>query len=114
MSATVVNVGFSDYDVYIGRNHPRYGRASVFANPFRMPTDGCRDVVVDKYKFWLYEMIMSGIFTREQFVEMDGMRLGCFCHPKSCHGHVLVRVIDWAVESFDLDTLKPVIFDSQE
>lgn len=96
----VVNLKYSQYDVYIGR--PKRGQAWGFGNPFEIGKDGDRDLVIYKYEAWLVEdmdfdnkdatperrnWILSNIHL------LKGKRLGCFCKPKACHGDVLARLV---------------------
>jgi hypothetical protein len=70
------------YDVYIGR-------PSKWGNPFILGKDGTREEVIRKYEEWLQtkpELIEAAK------VELKGKRLGCYCHPRPCHGHVLARI----------------------
>jgi len=77
----VVNLHKDSYDVYIGRG-------SKWGNKFIIGKDGTREEVVEKYRKW--------ILTQPQLLndlpELYGKTLGCFCHPKACHGHILVRL----------------------
>ncbi len=79
----VVNLRKEKYDVYIGR-------PSKWGNPFVIGKDGDREEVIRKYKEWIKnqpELIFS-------LDELKGKRLGCFCSPKSCHGDILVELIE--------------------
>ena len=70
--------------VYIGRGNSRANRkASKWANPFKVEKygrEGC---------------IESGLI--DDIDELDGKVLGCWCKPKSCHGDVLIRVLNTRV-----------------
>jgi hypothetical protein len=85
----VVNISSGEpYDVYIGRGRcPRTGSESPWGNPFRIGPDGSRDDVIDKYASWIVRQprLMSRI------KELRGKRLGCWCSPLRCHGHILVE-----------------------
>jgi len=84
MSKTiVVNVRDGDYDVYIGR-------PSGWGNPYRIGRDGSRDDVIRKYREW----IMKQPKLLARLPELQGKRLGCWCHPKGCHGDVLVELVN--------------------
>ncbi len=74
------------------------GRGSKWGNPFPIhnPTGNTREVVIKKYKKWLWEQIKSGRITIDDLKSLDGQRLGCFCKPLACHGDVLVQAIEWA------------------
>ena len=92
MSTTVVHVNDPDgFDVYIGRaNARRRLAASPFANPFREGRDGSRDEVIEKYRQWI--LTQPDLLAR--LSELEGQRLGCWCAPAPCHGHVLVDLIE--------------------
>ena len=77
----VVNVHREMYDVYIGR-------PSIWGNPFEIGTDGTREEVIAKYAAW----IVTQTYLMSRVHELQGMRLGCFCAPKKCHGDILARL----------------------
>ena len=82
MSRTiVVNVRRDKYDVYIGRG-------SKWGNPFPMKSECDRAYVID-----LYEDYARDRFTKEDLRPLVGMRLGCYCRPKICHGDVLIKMM---------------------
>jgi len=39
-----------------------------------------------------YKKLLKDILGQE-LLEMKGKNLGCWCHPKSCHGDVLLFII---------------------
>ncbi len=81
MPTTVVNCRIDEYDVYIGRG-------SKWGNPFIIGTHGGRFEVIRLYEEWIKQQpeLMAALY------ELKGKRLGCFCVPKMCHGHVLARL----------------------
>lgn len=85
----VVNKYKEDYDVYIGRE-------SLWGNPFKIGEDGTREEVIEKFRLYLWEQIKAGKISKEQLVELEDKRLGCFCAPQACHGDVIVKAIKWA------------------
>ena len=87
MATEVVNIKHNmEYDVYIGRG-------SLYGNPFRI---GCcgrgpnRQEVINKYREWIVQQpkLMA------KLCELKDKRLGCYCAPLACHGHVLVELIE--------------------
>ena len=78
----VVHCKRSRFDVYIGR-------PSKWGNPFRIGKDGSRLVVIEKYRQWL---LSQPKLVEQAKVELRGKVLGCWCHPKPCHGDVLVEI----------------------
>ena len=73
------------YDVYIGR-------PSKWGNPFHIGVDGSRAEVIEKYKAWLltHPTLMNDL------EQLRGLRLGCYCKPKACHGDVIVEILEGA------------------
>lgn len=74
----VVHCKKEKYDVYIGR-------PSKWGNPFRIGVDGTREEVIQKYREWVRDQSLS-------FDELRGKTLGCYCHPLSCHGDILMEL----------------------
>lgn len=79
-----------EYDVFIAR-------PSKWGNPFsHLPSTlaqykvSDRIEAVEKYRQW--------ILTQPQLLadleELRGKRLGCFCAPKLCHGHILIELLE--------------------
>lgn len=92
MITTVVNMRREKYDVYIGR-------PSKWGNPFthhRVSSTlaqwqvGSREEAIAKYREWIQTqpILMAAL------EELRGKRLGCYCAPFSCHGHVLAELAD--------------------
>lgn len=69
------------FDVFIGR-------PTKWKNPFVIGRDGTRSEVIEKYRAWilLQPELMAALD------ELRGKVLGCWCHPKHCHGEVLVEL----------------------
>jgi len=97
---TVVNIMNDPFDVYIGR--AQYNRADgFFGNPikFDKPCPVCgkvhsdvgssRDDLVHCYKIWFWKKVNQDVVFRNRVMELKGKRLGCFCHPRKCHGDVI-------------------------
>lgn len=78
----VVHCRRSPYNVYIGR-------PSKWGNPFSIGPDGTREMVIEKYREYLYK---SGLI--HDIEELRGKILGCWCKPKPCHGDVLVELLE--------------------
>lgn len=83
MKTRVVNKYKEGYTLYIGR-------PSIWGNPFPLASEADRKACLIKYATWLQtqQELLSKIHT------LKGQILGCFCHPKMCHGHVLARLAD--------------------
>jgi hypothetical protein len=87
-------------NVYIGRGGIVYidgvrypPKASIWANPFRIPQDGTRDEVLDKYEKYIRNKLESDSKLIENLIELKGKNLGCWCAPEPCHGDILVKLI---------------------
>ena len=89
--ASVVHCKNERYDVYIGR-------PSKWGNPFTHLSDrktkaefivGSREEAIQCYEEYLFS---SGLI--REIEELRGQVLGCWCRPKSCHGDVLVRLLN--------------------
>lgn len=74
----VVHCKREPYDVYIGR-------PSKWGNPFRIGVDGSREEVLQKYREWARHQSLP-------LHELRGKTLGCWCHPKPCHGDILMEL----------------------
>jgi hypothetical protein len=75
------------------------GRGSVWGNPFRMSSEKDREGVIRLYREHLWAQIKRGAITKEMLIALDGKRLACYCAPKSCHGDVIVKAVNWALGS---------------
>ncbi len=89
----VVHNQHDDYDVYIGRAVPDAGLpASKWGNPFVMEDDSDeeRGRAIAEYRAWIVEQpeLLATLG------ELRGLRLGCWCSPKPCHGDVLAELIE--------------------
>ena len=74
------------YDIYIGR-------PSKWGNPFKIGRDGTREEVIEKYR----QYILSNKSLMKDIHELKGKTLGCWCHPKLCHGDVLSELANKGV-----------------
>ena len=79
----VVNLKEEKYDVFIGRG-------SIWGNPFRITTKKNREDVIAEYEVY----VRQNKSLMDQLHTLRGMKLGCFCAPMSCHGDVLVKLIE--------------------
>ena len=83
METKVVHWKHSKYDIDIRR--PR-----KWGNPFSIGEDGTRKEVIEKYREWL----LTQKHLLRDLHELKGKTLGCWCHPKPCHGDVLVELVN--------------------
>lgn len=82
--------------VYIGRGMPNIPENPKFKNPFKMHNESQRQEVCDKYRNHLWAQIQRGEVTKADLLALDGKDLVCWCAPKACHGHVILKAIEWA------------------
>ena len=97
----VVNVKTTnDYDVYIGRmcRTAPQGADPKWGNPFVMKKEADRNRVIQQYESWINAPEQARL-REEAKSELKGMRLGCFCAPLACHGHVLARIANGGIEA---------------
>lgn len=79
---TVVHCKKQAYDVFIGR-------PSKWENPFPMKGEQDRGRVIQEFTTHL----LAKPELLADLSELKGMRLGCYCAPKPCHGDVLIKLI---------------------
>lgn len=65
-------------------------RPRKWGNPFQIGVDGTRSEVILKYEEW----ILTQPHLLADLEELRGKTLGCWCHPKPCHGDVLVKMLN--------------------
>ena len=86
----VVHCKQEPYDVYIGR-------PSKWGNPFShlkeshaQFTVATRDESIEKFGEW----IMTQPQLLRDLKELEGKTLACWCKPLSCHGDILVSLVE--------------------
>ena len=67
------------------------GRPSKFGNPFEIGKDGTREEVVLKYEQYI---LSNPELLEDAILELRGKDLVCFCAPKSCHGDILLKLVN--------------------
>lgn len=87
----VVHCRREEYDVYIGRPS-RWGNQWSHLDP---PPPDCfhvknRKEAISRYREW----IATQPDLLQDIPMLRGLRLGCWCAPQSCHGHVLAELAD--------------------
>lgn len=87
----VVHYRKEKYDVYIGRpgkwGNPFTHLKTKTQAEFQVAT---RQESIDKYR----EYLLSNKELMAELCTLKGKTLGCWCKPKSCHGDVIVDVIE--------------------
>lgn len=67
-------------------------RPSKWGNPFRLVDyNNNREVVLQLYEQYILSKLKDPDFINE-LAELKGKDLVCCCHPKKCHGHVLLKI----------------------
>ena len=93
VSPQLVNKRHTDvFDVYIGR-------PSLWENPKPLDAEGSersREEALAYYEVWIERCVMSGRITLDDLLALRGKKLACWCVPKKCHGHTIIRWVLWA------------------
>ena len=100
---SVANLRHEEYDVYIGRK----SGAMHFGNPFSHLKSSIetvhvksREEAVAECRKWLDGTAWNDLEQeRRKWIlgnmeTLRGMRLGCFCRPKLCHGELYVEMLE--------------------
>jgi hypothetical protein len=108
METRVVNMKTEPWDIYIGR---KWDSKDHFGNPFSHLSNikntikvATRNEAVEKYRQWLMGLVDNNIEPeRRQWILnnlhlLQGKKLGCFCHPKNCHGNILKELVENKVD----------------
>ncbi len=88
---TVVHCRREKYDILIDRT-TRWG------NPIKLVGEANRLRVLQDYRRWLngdpefITLYGPPPTTKEIIQELWGKVLGCWCHPKPCHGDILAEI----------------------
>ena len=87
----VINIKSGEpYDIYIGRAMPGYVQ-SLYHNPIRLVPGMTREECLQKLlKIWSTQPELIARMRNE----LLGKRLGCWCAPQMCHGHLIVELIE--------------------
>ena len=88
----VVNVRHDAFDVYVGRAGRGYD--GYFGNPFVIGKDGNRAEVIERFRGWFERKLATDPTYRARVLALRGKRLGCFCAPAACHGHVIAEWVN--------------------
>jgi len=86
-------------NVYIGRSGivfidgERYPKkTSIWANPFIVQKNR-NENTIQLYENYIRNKIENE-YGVEELLKLKGKTLGCWCKPKSCHGDVLIKLIE--------------------
>lgn len=105
--ATVVNVKYQDYDVYIGR--AGNGEDGYFGNPCKLNqlckfcsmTHEWPTATIPCFRRYFEERIENDSEFRQRVQGLAGKRLGCFCKPNACHGDIIAEYVNKLVPAGD-------------
>lgn len=89
----LVNRHKGEFDEYIGRG-TKWGNK----NEINLSKGHTRQVVVEMYRWDLYEALDNGSLTIDDFLALSGKRIGCSCTPLVCHGDVIIEIFNAIVE----------------
>lgn len=90
MSVTrVVNMKEESFDIYIGRPSKRGNPYSHKRGTLAKFLVSSRNEAIEKYESYL----LDNKNLMDSLKELKGKTLGCWCHPKKCHGDILSK---WA------------------
>ncbi len=87
---TVVNKDAGQpFDIYIGRGSP-------LGNQFAIEhgTDNDRGRVIERFREHFYANIVTAPEMQKYLKSLRGLRLGCHCKPKPCHGDVIAEYLN--------------------
>jgi len=90
MATTIVHCKRSEYDVYIGRPSKWGNPYSHLPNTLAQYRVATREEAIDKYREW----ILTQPDLLAALPELKDKVLGCHCRPKTCHGDVLVELLE--------------------
>lgn len=92
----VVHLKKEPFDIYIGRPSP-WG--NPYSHRFDAAVDarnvvGSREEAIDAYERRLRILLEEDreFMVEKFFKPIAGKVLGCWCHPKPCHGEVLIKL----------------------
>ena len=77
-------------NVYIGRKKEGIFEQSKWANPHIITRTNRREKAVSQYLAY----ILSNNKLRQDLHELKGANLGCWCSPKLCHGHIILKLLN--------------------
>lgn len=90
----------TEENVYIGRKGVVFidgkrfpDKASPWANPFKISDQCSRQQAIGKYEAYIRVQIEEDP-VKYDLMALKDKRLGCWCSPDSCHGDVLLRLIN--------------------
>jgi len=74
------------------RRHP--SQASPWHNPYKVSSKGyTRREALDLYRDHLIQLLEDEEIL-DEFIQLKGKTLGCWCKPDRCHGDIIVEVLN--------------------
>lgn len=67
---------------------------SIWCNPFKIKGDKSREDVIREYEIYIRERLEKTEGLKDELLKLKGKNLGCWCKELSCHGDVLVKIIN--------------------
>jgi len=78
-----------EYDIYIGRS-PQGKKVNPLCNSYHEHIHGDRKKCIQMFAYDFRVKWKLNPEFRQAIIDATDKRLGCFCHPKTCHGEVIV------------------------
>ena len=72
-----------------------------FGNPYHLldpNDDAARDMVCDLYEAYFLKRVDSDLAFRKAVLALRGLKLGCHCKPKRCHGDTIAAWLSCNLE----------------
>lgn len=97
MKTKVVHCHKDPYDIYIGR---RRDTDKHYGNPFKIDGKASREDSILSFRMWLSGQDFIKVeperrrWILNNMYALKGKTLGCWCHPKACHGDVYVEMLE--------------------
>lgn len=92
----------NEYTVYIGRGSKFGNPYSHLPNTLAKFTVRSRNEAVNKFTEFMLsdtQYISEILKLVELYKAQQQLNLVCFCAPKSCHGHVIKKFIEFCIET---------------
>ncbi len=90
LKTRVVHCKKEKYDIYIGRPSKWGNPFSHLENTMAEFKVASREEAIEKYREW----INNKPDLLNSLLELKNKILGCWCSPKSCHGDVLIELLE--------------------
>jgi len=112
--------------IYVGRPiksssvHSEIQKGSVLGNPFVEGKDGSREVVIEKYRKWLWaECCKAKSPVKDELMRLveivksgKTIVLVCWCDPLPCHASVIKRAIEFYITGKQQTPKPPSVINS--